>query len=155
LKDHAKFVKEVHIPLSEWSAAYDLCLSKTVKYCEVVESDTISVYVTSKRFDSTKGQFNDLVKKYRSFRKGLSWKSFDSFSDLKKKLRIVVLNQSNWLTSSCNCSIFQKQYCCKHVLFVAVLYKLTSVPPEAKTIDICRNSGKGAHSKATPALTKQ
>jgi len=51
LKDCQKFITDVSIPLSEWSAAYEMCLSSTVKYCEVVESDApLSVHVSSKHY---------------------------------------------------------------------------------------------------------
>jgi len=95
------------------------------------------------------------VKKYRSTRKNLSWKTFDVFSNFIANLGIVSLNKTAWQSSSCNCSKFQKQSFCKHILFVSVLYKLTSVPPEAKNVSIGCKSGRGAHSKATPALAKQ
>jgi hypothetical protein len=153
LKDCKKFITEVSIPLSEWSAAYEMCLSSTVKYCEIVESDTpLSVYVSSKHYKSTKSQFSDLVKRYRSSRKTLSWKSFDVFSNFTTNLRIVSLNKTAWQSSFCNCSKFQKLSFCKHVLFVAVVYKLANVPPEAKNILLSNKSARGVRSKATPAL---
>jgi len=65
------------------------------------------------------------------------------------------LNKTDWQSSSCNCTKFQKLSFCEHVLFVAVVYKLANVPQEAKNILLAGKSGRGAHSKATPALAKQ
>lgn len=63
----------------------------------------------------------------------MSWKKFESYATSKSKLWIVNFNLSNWITSSCSCPIFKKEYICKHIIRIGIIKKIINVPENLKT----------------------
>jgi hypothetical protein len=47
------------------------------------------------------------------------FKTFSDLFDYANKIHVVKLNLNNWKNSQCNCAIWQKNYYCNHVPYVA------------------------------------
>ncbi len=45
-------------------------------------------------------------------------------------------NNQDWKKSKCNCSIFFKNYICKHIFVMSICLEYYKPPPLAKTVPI-------------------
>ena len=79
---------------------------------------------------------------------------FDTYQKWKQRVHVVVLNNQNWIASTCSCSKWQKQYVCKHVVGVATLKGLYKIPEAARTDPIGRKRKVGRPKKAAKALVR-
>lgn len=84
--------------------------------------------------------------------------TFQSFNEFKEKIFTsykINLPQESWDMGTCNCSVFMKQFICKHVVGLAIRLKLTKPPTEAKNLPIGAKRKPGRPSKAKKALIIQ
>lgn len=85
---------------------------------------------------------------------------FTSFEEFKTKYFekwVVVLptNANEWLTGSCSCHRFHKNYICRHLVGMAIRMKYVTVPLAAKGIPLGQKRKRGRPSKAARALIVQ
>lgn len=85
---------------------------------------------------------------------------FDSFDDFKRNYRRVYKVKFNmsrrWnVDSTCSCSIFQKNFMCKHLVGLAFYNKLMKCPQEGNGTAISKKKKRGRIAYAKKALEKQ
>jgi hypothetical protein len=87
-------------------------------------------------------------------------KQYDEFTNFIfvetcKKIKLVALNVVKWEDSTCSCVFFAKNYTCYHIVALAVIKKLATIPPRFKNVPIGQKPKRGRPSKAKPALERQ
>ena len=96
-----------------------------------------------------------LVTKYFNIVDEKNWSSFDEYAQNIQSINFIQWKSKEWIKSQCSCEWWAKNYCCHHVIGLAV-YK-----NKAKYLDIhmeipigqCRK--KGQPKKTISALNKQ
>ena len=82
--------------------------------------------------------------------------TFDEAVNLTSHFFYVIINQSNWMESSCTCSNYFKTYMCIHIMSVAVSVNLVKIPTHCKMlIPIGSKPKRGRIPNALKGLTKQ
>ena len=84
--------------------------------------------------------------------------TFTNFDDLVKvQQSLWMLNEfkGEWMSSTCSCPFFFKNYNCKHSVGMAIRQGLLKPPPEAKTVAMGQKRKRGRPSKAQKALLIQ
>lgn len=66
----------------------------------------------------------------------LDWKTFDEFKTNAFMGWSTIIPENNWIDGRCNCSMFLKQYMCKHIVGIAIRRRLCEVRYESKQIPI-------------------
>ena len=80
--------------------------------------------------------------------------SFDTYVKYFEKVRLIRLNRTDWMLSTCNCWYFLKNYYCYHIIAVAANEKLVEIPVQNKEVPIKQKTKRGRKSKALKALEK-
>lgn len=84
------------------------------------------------------------------------WRTFDHFKrHYFSEWKVVMPLSDQWKTGKCSCPYFAKFYICKHMLGIALRYKLEEPPLAAKQIAIGQKRKRGRPAKAKSALYKQ
>lgn len=81
-----------------------------------------------------------------------NWKNFDDFSENQFGIWKVIMPEGSMQSANCTCPIFLKEYCCKHILGMAVRLQLDGLPDDLKVMEKKRKVGRLR--KAGPALSK-
>jgi SWIM zinc finger len=120
------------------------------------ENDTVTLY-----YIAANGQpklKEDDITKYRRMTEWVSnksWKTFDTYVSGMSRLWLVTFHANDWYRSTCTCGTFQKNYICKHIIGLAVKFKVFELRPEAKCIPLCMKRKRGRPGKAKKALVLQ
>ena len=94
------------------------------------------------------------IKKYLNYENKLNWSTFDEYKVEAFKVYRIYFDETKWENSECNCFKFLKEYKCKHVLGLAIRFKLVSVPNKAKQVKLDKKTSRGRKPKAASALVK-
>ena len=94
------------------------------------------------------------TKSYREFKFKQSWVSFELYTDYITRFWQIsfIENKEKWQSSSCNCSRFQKDNICKHLLLQAIRYKYVEVPLTAQTVEFQAAPKRGRPAGISKAL---
>lgn len=84
-----------------------------------------------------------------SYFKSDNWDSFDDFKNRAFKLYLVKFpnSEQNWMTGSCTCVMYLKQFVCKHLIGIATRNGWASPPMEAYQVPIGKTRGRGRPKK--------
>lgn len=87
----------------------------------------------------------------------VDWTSFDDYKEqFFSEWEVIIPKKSDdWLTGTCSCPAFLKQYLCKHLLGLAIRLKYVEPPPEARNIPIGQKRKRGRPTKSKKALLVQ
>ena len=79
-----------------------------------------------------------------------------SFEDFKNETFKIVRTQfvCNWKDSDCDCTYFFKNYKCKHVLGLAIRFKMVDPPEAAKNVPLGEKRKRGRPAKVGRALSQ-
>ncbi|CAK9297415.1 unnamed protein product [Gordionus sp. m RMFG-2023] len=98
--------------------------------------------------NSLTDQFNlIIVSRYMERQENLDWSNFESFKKDQFSVWEVCFDKDNWGKSNCSCPHFCKKYVCKHILGLAVRYKLCVIPSEAKILSLTRTPRRSGAKK--------
>ena len=114
-----------------------------------------SYYSRSMRSPSNEELTIAEIKAFKNSVETLKFNSFDAYFNMVEGIRVTCLNKDDFLESTCTCSWYFKEYCCKHIIGVAVLEKVAKIPNEAKTKPLGEKPKRGRPAKATKALEWQ
>ena len=70
-------------------------------------------------------------------------------------LRYIQINKKNWLLSKCSCSLWCKNYLCKHTIGVCAKQAFFEFSTQAKEIPIGKNRKRGRPKATVSALEYQ
>ncbi len=90
------------------------------------------------------------VKRYETCRFNL----FDAYKSVYFKIwRVSLLNNvEEWGKETFTCSLFVKNYICKHIIGMSIRLKYCKPPPEAKNVNIRSKRKRGRPTKAKKVL---
>lgn len=75
--------------------------------------------------------------------KRLSWKKFESYFSSKSAFWIINFQLPDWISSTCSCPTFKKEYICKHIVGICIIKKTMVVPDNLKTNGIGSKPKRG------------
>ena len=115
------------------------------------------VYAPGLCFVVTKLKYQYLVDDYMKFLNAQSLDfDFDSLNQTLSHVFVVTINKTDWVSSTCTCSFYQKKYFCIHIISVAVHLNLAKIPNYCKNmIKIGEKPKRGRIPKSKKALEKQ
>jgi len=85
----------------------------------------------------------------------LTWESFDDLVKSTTSIWKIELNTDQWQNSKCSCIPFMKHYICKHIIAVANVFRLNTIPEQALQVPLGLKRKRGAPTKARTALIVQ
>ncbi|CAF2347112.1 unnamed protein product [Rotaria sp. Silwood2] len=87
----------------------------------------------------------------------MKWYSFDQYKQKAFNIWSVTLpvDKLKWLDTVCNCSIFFKNFMCKHVLDMAIILNYCKPLSTAKNVKIGEQRRRGRPPKFKKALLIQ
>ena len=94
-------------------------------------------------------------KQYKNAKSNKSWIDFEQYVDCQTRMWQISFHEvkEEWQSkSNCNCSSFQKNYICKHLLLQAIRLKFVEVPLTAKTVDLEDKPKRGRPKTVSKAL---
>ncbi|KAG4068613.1 hypothetical protein HA402_004954 [Bradysia odoriphaga] len=133
------FMAEQTVDLPVWTKTYQWV--KSAKRVLTIRNDNLYVFkVPATGFDSVV-----------EFDLG-QCTSLDDFKKLAFAYYTVEMPGNNWKKGTCTCPAFCKKFICKHLVGMAVRYKLVEVPLSAKSVPIGQKRKRGRPRKAKHAL---
>lgn len=115
------------------------------------ESENIKKFFVGANSSKVDGKEID---SYLNLNSKLSWIKFDTYIKCKEKIWVVLFNEVEWESSSCNCPIGKKEYICKHIIGIAINMKKFDPPESAKTDPLQKKRQVGRPKKVSKALIK-
>ncbi len=136
------------IESSLWTSGYELSLTNRESKLVKSGDQNMIFMLSSKNNASKKINIVEEIKLYREHNDQYNWKDFEEYKDFQFRLHVIKFNNTEWQKSECNCSYFQKNYICKHVIFIAVRYGLCVIPNNCKNVVLGVAQKRGRKTKA-------
>lgn len=138
------FITQPTIDLPLWTSAYQwVKLSKRV----IVSQHLIDLDEKVYSFKIPSSNFDTVVEFDLSH-----CKSLDEFKKFAFAYYTVEMPSNNWRKGSCTCPSFYKMFICKHLVGMAMRYRLVEPPLAAKSVPLGQKRKRGRPKKAKHAL---
>lgn len=140
------------IPLKLWTTSYQWAMLN-LKVLQTETDSEIICYMCSTQAE--RSVTKKILKDFKEEEKNLNYRSFDDFTDVKKKVWETTIKKSNVLHSTCTCPAYLKRLTCKHIVGMCIRLQLVNVPDSAKNIPLGQKRKRGRPGRARRALVVQ
>ncbi len=148
---YVPFLTNPVLELKDWTNAWKWSsLDKDIIHYKADDRD---VYCMASGLESKLSKLS--CKKYFNIVDERRWSNFDEYKSHIHSINYVEFNRKDWIKSKCSCVWWAKNYCCHHVIGLAVSKKKCEYKDVHMLIPIGISRGRGQPKKTATALTRQ
>jgi hypothetical protein len=150
-KNLKEFFKEPTIEFSDWVDAYKWSLyeKRFIKYRRDDEVFLCCPAGFQKEINTNS------CREYFDHLENLNSSDFNTLMTKVHSVNYIQFNEINWKLSVCSCSLWQKNYICRHVIDAAVRKGLATYPTKVINVALERKRQLGRPKESTAALIRQ
>ena len=153
------FVTQPTINHSLWVQAFHMSIDDRLTTNVILKTQK-TTYMSSGRLDENNEPIINNIniaketKSYRELKSKKNWTSFEHYNDYITRFWQITFieDKDEWKSSLCNCSSFQKDNICKHLLLQAIRFKYVTVPLTAQTVEFQSAPKRGRPATISKAL---